>query len=688
MVTTEGILIVTMKGMNFVSPIDGSADIHVRGRYAKGAMHGDKVVVRIVKESVRDRAAEGEIVEILERGTNTLVGTLEKSNSLAFVTSDDPRVKHEIFVSPKHIAGAKTGDKVVVEITKWAKDKKDYIRGKVVEVLGRYDAPGVDILSVMRTYNLYDEFPEKVMREIDEIPDEVLSDEASNRRDLREFPIVTIDGEDAKDLDDGVYAEELEEGFRLLVAIADVSHYVGVNTALNHEALKRGTSVYLADRVVPMLPKKLSNGICSLNANEDRLAMAADMIINFHGEVVKSEFYPAVICVKRRLSYRIVNKILVDKDKVLTKDNKDILPMLKILKKLRNVLLKKRQKAGAIEFETTEVKIKLDAEGKPVKLEKRTGSLGESVIEECMLIANEEAAKLFEKKKVPGIYRVHPQPKEDDIDALNEKISPLGYFIKKRRGGRILPKDVQSVIKKSKGKPEETIINFTTLRAMQQAYYSEKNDGHFGLSKEFYTHFTSPIRRYPDLIVHRIIKEILLNETPKDKNKRLILLKEIAKQTSGRERNAIEAERAVSDLKKAEYMGNFLGEEFEGIITSVTNFGMFVELDNGVEGLVHVSNMTRDRYVYDERSFSLIGERTGEEYRLGEKLTVAVLKVDLKERSIDFCLPEDMLILSEAERKEKKKAAKLKKKQESKEYKKSKHKHRRKSKHKKNYNFW
>lgn len=660
MVKITGIFSVNTKGIGFVIPEDNSPDIRVKRIHAKGALNGDKVVVRIIREKRRDKAAEGEVAEILKRNTNKIIGTLEKGKNISIITPDDPRIKNEIYVQAKHLLNAKTGDKVVAEITKFPANENDVFKGKILEVLGRFDAPGVDILSIMRAYGLYENFPENVEKDLQEIIDFVDEKDLQNRRDLREISIVTIDGEDAKDLDDGVFAEKIDNNIRLIVAIADVSHYVRENTALNSEALKRGTSVYLTDRVVPMLPKKLSNGICSLNANEDRLAMVGEFLIDEHGEAIKSEFYPAVIRVKHRLTYNIVNKILTKKNQEFIEDYKDIFEMLKILKNLRDILYKKRDKKGAIEFETTEIKFKSDAEGKPVSVTKRTSGLSESVIEECMLIANEEVAKFFAQKKIAAIYRVHPQPKEDSIDDLNDKISVLGYFLKKRTGAKITPKDVQAILKKAKNTDEESIINFTTLRAMEKAYYSEKNIGHFGLAKEFYTHFTSPIRRYPDLIVHRLLKEILNKNTPKNFEKREKILHEIAVQTSAKEREAIEAERETTDLKAAEYMGNFLGEEFEGIITSIVNFGMFVELDNGIEGLVHVQNMTRDRYDYDPKTFSLKGERTGEIYRLGERINVAVLKTDLSEKSIDFMLADDMYVLENKKKNKKRKKDKKK----------------------------
>lgn len=658
MVKVTGVFSVNMKGMSFVAPEDGSPDIHVKRRFAKGALNGDKVVVNIVKEARVNRAAEGEIFEILERNTKTIIGVIETGKAVSIITPDDPRIKNEIYVQAKHLLNAKTGDKVVAEITKYPEHKEDVFKGKIVEVLGRFDAPGVDILSVMRAHNLYENFGEKVENELEEINDFIAEKDIENRRDLREISIVTIDGEDAKDLDDGVFAERIDNNIRLIVAIADVSHYVRENTALNSEALKRGTSVYLTDRVVPMLPKKLSNGVCSLNANEDRLVMVGDFLIDEHGDAIKSEFYPAVIRVKHRLTYNIVNKILIEKNSAFIEDYFDIYEMLNILKNLRNILFNKREKMGAIEFETTEIKFKTDADGKPVSVIKRTSGLSESIIEECMLVANEEVAKLFASKKIAAIYRVHPQPKEEAIDDLNDKISVLGYFLRKRSGAKVTSKDVQAIIKKSKNTDEESIINFTTLRAMEKAYYSEKNIGHFGLAKEFYTHFTSPIRRYPDLIVHRLLKEILAKNTPKNFEKREKILHDIAVQTSARERNAIEAEREATDLKAAEYMGNFLGEEFEGIITSVTNFGMFVELDNGIEGLVHVQNMTRDRYNYDAKNFALIGEKTGDIYKLGERINVAVLKTDLSEKTIDLMLADDVYILENKQEKNKKKPKK------------------------------
>ena len=640
-----GRLSMTGKGFGFVIPdrkeSETDTDVFVPGSQLGGSMHNDRVVVRIQESSSRDRSREGEVIRIVEHANRKIVGTFESSKSFGFVTPDDAKIRQDIFISKKDFHGAKIGAKVVAEITKWPEGRRN-AEGKIVEVLGMAGDPGVDVLSVIYQYDLPLAFPEKVEKEIKKIEPSVQSEDYRGRKDRRDFHIVTIDGDDAKDLDDGVYVEKRPHGgFFLGVYIADVSHYVRENSPLDQEARARGTSVYLVDRVIPMLPEKLSNGICSLNAGEDRLAMAAEMEIGADGQLLSYEILPAVIHVYRRLTYNIVNKMLVDQDARLCDDNADILPMLKNMEALCRILKSCRRQRGAIDFDLPEVKVKLDTEGKPVALIRRMGSLAESMIEQCMLQANETVAEHMDKKMLPFMYRVHEQPSGEKMDALNKLLATFGLYIAKNaEDSSVHPKQLQKVLEQVAGRPEERIISSVSLRSMQQARYDAASLGHFGLAARYYTHFTSPIRRYPDLIVHRLLRETFKTGTiSKERQEKLKgILPEIAVSSSLRERIATEAERETLDMKKIEYMAQFVGEEFSGVISGVTAFGLFVELDNGVEGLVHVSSMENDYYAYVADEYSLVGERTNMRYRLGDAVDVVLVNANIEERNIDFIL--------------------------------------------------
>lgn len=644
-----GKMSITAKGFGFVIPDNGLEegkakvdDIFIPSGMLNSAMNNDKVLVRITTEKSSFSKREGEVIRILERANNKVVGTFESSRTFGFVIPDDTRLNQDIFIEGRNFNGAKVGMKVVAEITKWP-TKNHSPEGKIVEVLGKIGAPGVDILSVMRQYDLEEQFPIDVQEEASLVEQKPSLTEIKKRKDRRNLQIVTIDGEDAKDLDDGVYAEKLANGnFFLGVYIADVSHYVKQFAPLDKEAYNRGTSVYLADRVIPMLPVELSNGICSLNAGEDRLAMCVEMEIDANGKVVKYDIFPTVIHVYRRLTYNLVNRILVAKEKLATEDNQDILPLLNNLKAVYKILHKRRQMRGSIDFDLPEVKVKLNAKGQAVGLVKREHGLGESIIEECMLVANETVAQHMAKKELPFIYRVHEEPVEDKMSALNELLANFNLHLNRNNEGQIEPRAIQQVLKSVMGKPEEKIISAVALRSMQQAKYKAENLGHFGLAAKYYTHFTSPIRRYPDLIVHRLLKEQLNGKMTENRQQKLkSQLPEIAMHTSKRERIATEAERETTLIKEIEYMARFLGDEFEGIISGVTAFGIFVELDNGVEGLVHVSTMVNDYYEYMEKEYALVGEMTNFRYRLGDKVTVILTRASVKERSIDFILKDN-----------------------------------------------
>ncbi|WP_455143994.1 ribonuclease R [Selenomonas noxia] len=640
-----GRLSMSPKGFGFIIPDvrenEEETDVFVPGAALATAMHGDRVVARVTPSKTPGRAREGEIIRILVRANTHIVGTFERSKAFGFVTPDSTKIGRDIFVLKKDFGGAKTGSKVVVEITKWPEARRS-AEGRVIEVLGKTGDPGVDVLAVMRAYDLDENFPPDVAAAAAQCPENPLPEEYAGRRDRRDFPIVTIDGEDTKDIDDGIYAYERDGEFFLGVYIADVSHYVRAGEPLDVEAARRGTSVYLVDRVIPMLPKELSNGICSLNEGVDRLSMACEMQIGADGEVKSYEIVPCVIHVARRLTYTLVNKVLAGEEPFVS-DNEDIRPMLETLRRLREVLRGKRHRRGSIDFELPEIKVKLDAAGHPIALERRTGSIGESIIEECMLAANETVARHMELKEEPFVYRVHEAPVSEKIERFQSLLAALGLRLNVDEDGKVRSRDIQQVLDRVKGAPEERIIGAVALRSMQQARYATASLGHFGLAARYYTHFTSPIRRYPDLLVHRLLRETFATgHIPAEKRERLRnVLSEAAEHSSARERIAVEAERETTDMKKIEYMAQFVGETFEGVISGVTAFGIFVELENGVEGLVHVSTMVNDYYSYIEEQYAMVGERTGARYRLGDAVTIIITRADVQARTLDFVLKDN-----------------------------------------------
>ncbi|MBO4853231.1 MAG: ribonuclease R [Schwartzia sp.] len=638
-----GKLSMSGKGYGFIIPDvrqkETDTDVFVPGAMLATAMNNDRVVARVTPSTIPGRAREGEIIRIVERANTKIVGTFASSKSFGFVTPDDQKIGQDIFIPKKSFGGAKTGMKVVAEIMKWPEGRHS-AEGAVVELLGRAGDPGVDVLSVMRQYDLVQEFPADVQAEADRVPQKVKPDEYRGRRDRREFHVVTVDGDDSKDFDDAVYAERRPDGGWFLgVYIADVSWYVREGRPLDREAYERGTSVYLVDRVIPMLPFALSNGICSLNQGVDRLSMACEMEIDAKGEVTRYEIVPAVIRVYRRLTYNGVNALLEGK----AEDVDGVLPMISILKDLRDARKAYRRKRGSIDFNLPEVKVKLDEAGHPVGLIKRVGSVAESIIEECMLLANETVAEHMDKKELPFVYRVHEQPNEEKIERLNQLLAAFGQHIRPNDKGEIQPMDVQQVLTKVEGRPEERIVTTVSLRSMQQARYADKSLGHFGLAARYYTHFTSPIRRYPDLIVHRLLRETFATGTiPAARQDKLRgVLPDIAQHASVRERVAVDAERETTEMKEIEYMTQFVGDTFSGVISGVTAFGIFVELENGVEGLVHVSRMVNDYYEYVEEQYALIGERTKKAYRLGDEVEVVLVRASVEERNIDFILKDN-----------------------------------------------
>jgi ribonuclease R len=625
------------KGFAFVVPDEpGMDDIFIPPGEMNSAMHGDTVLVRVASGTSGQRR-EGTVVRIIERGVQQIVGTYSESKHFGFVIPDDKKFASDIFIPKAASMGAVEGHKVVVKITSYPEGRKS-AEGEVIKILGHKNDPGVDILSVIYKHGLPLAFPDDVMQQANETPDTIDESEIANRRDLRNETIVTIDGADAKDLDDAVQVKKLENGnFQLGVHIADVSYYVKEGSPIDREAAERGTSVYLVDRVIPMIPHRLSNGICSLNPKVDRLTLSCVMEITPEGQVVNHEIFQSVIKTTERMTYSDVNKILVDKDEELRKRYETLVPMFETMEELAAILRKKRMQRGAIDFDFKEAKVLVDEEGKPTDVVIRERSVAERLIEEFMLAANETVAEHFHWLDVPFIYRIHEEPKEDKLRRFFEFITNFGYIVK-GTANSVHPRALQEIIEEVQGKPEEMVVSTVMLRSMQQAKYDPESLGHFGLSTEFYTHFTSPIRRYPDLIVHRLIRTYLIEGKMDEatREKWNALLPEIAEHSSKMERRAVDAERETDELKKAEFMADKIGEEYDGIISSITNFGMFVELPNTIEGLVHVSYMTDDYYHYDERHYAMIGERTGNVYRIGDEITVRVINVNKDERSIDF----------------------------------------------------
>ncbi|MCH4200315.1 MAG: ribonuclease R [Clostridium tyrobutyricum] len=622
------------KGYGFVIPEEGT-DIFIPISGVNGAMNKDKVMVRVLKEENSGKKCEGEIIRILERANKTIIGIYEDSRNFGFVVPEEKRIYQDIFIPKNCKKGAKTGEVVIVEIVQWPDGRRNP-EGKVINVLGKKTEKGIDILTIIKKNGLPEEFPAKVESYADNIPNEIPEEEYERREDLRDLTIVTIDGEDAKDLDDAISIEKLPNGnFYLGVHIADVSNYVTDRSPLDKEALKRGTSVYLIDRVIPMLPKKLSNGICSLNPKVDRLTLSCFMEIDDTGKVVDHKIVESIIRTSERMTYTDVTKILKGEDDKVISRYSYLTDTFQLMGKLADILYKKRILRGAVDFDFQECSIILDDLGKPVEIKPYERGISNRIIEEFMLVCNETIAEHMFWSNMPFVYRIHEDPDEEKLMYFNEFVHNLGYTIK--WGQEVHPKALQEIIEKVKGKKEETVVSTLLLRSMKQARYSSKCIGHFGLAARYYCHFTSPIRRYPDLIIHRIIKELINGKLDEKEVKRLNVKVEYAsKQSSEMERVAQDAEREVDDLKKAEYMSKRIGEEYNGIVSSVTNFGMFVELENTIEGLIHLSTMTDDYYIYDDRHLSLVGEKTRNIYKLGDEVRVRVLKVDMAAHEIYF----------------------------------------------------
>ena len=624
------------KGFGFVTIPDESEDIFIPETKVNGAMHMDTVEV-IVSPAATGRRREGTVVKSVERGMKQVVCTYEQSKTFGFGVPDNTKFAKDIFIPQERSKGAVSGHKVVVEITNYGANGKNP-EGKVVEILGHINDPGVDILSIVRAYGLPVEFSEKIMHQVENVAHEVSSADMAGRKDLRDWQMVTIDGEDAKDLDDAVSLTMDGDNYVLGVHIADVTNYVQEYSALDVEALKRGTSVYLVDRVIPMLPHALSNGICSLNAGENRLALSCIMTINPKGEVIDHEIAETVICVDRRMSYTNVKKILADHDAATIAEYEELVPMFLRMETLSTILRKKRMKRGAIDFDFPETKVVLDEQGVPVAIKPYERNVATKIIEDFMLIANETVAQDYFWQDAPFLYRTHEKPDSEKIHKLSTFINNFGYSIH-IGSDEVHPKELQKLLEKIEGTDQEGLISRLTLRSMKQARYSPICSGHFGLAANYYCHFTSPIRRYPDLQIHRIIKENLrgrFNEARRTHYE--AILPEVAKHTSEMERRADEAERETIKQKKVEYMEGHIGEVFSGVISGVTEWGFFVELANTVEGLVRVTSLTDDFYEYYEDSYELVGQATNRRYKLGQRIRVRVEQADRLMRTIDFSI--------------------------------------------------
>ena len=629
------------KGFGFVEIEGRSEDLYIPESGVNGAFHQDQVQVELLKGQ-GGRRQEARIVKILSHGLTKVVGTYQKSKSFGFVIPDLEKISTDIYIPAEGSKGAVTGHKVVVELTDYGDDKHKP-EGRITEILGHVNDPGVDILSIVKGYDLPVEFEEKLLNQAERVGKPVSEADMAGRRDLRSLQMVTIDGEDAKDLDDAVSLTREGENYCLGVHIADVSNYVQENSALDREALNRGTSVYLVDRVIPMLPHTLSNGICSLNQGEDRLALSCLMKVNKKGEVISYEIAETVICVDRRMSYTAVRKILEEGDLELIQEYEELVPMFQDMQELAAILRKKRRQRGSIDFDFPESKIILDQKGNPVSIEPYERNVATDLIEDFMLLANETVAQHFYWMEVPFLYRTHETPDTEKIEKLATFIHNFGYHIKiKTSDHEVHPKEIQKLLASIEGTEEEALIARLALRSMKQAKYSVECTGHFGLACACYCHFTSPIRRYPDLQIHRIIKEQLrgrLMEKRIDHYKEI--LPEVARQTSRLERRADEAERETDKLKKAQYMKHHIGETLEGIISGITAWGIYVELPNTVEGMIHVARLTGDYYYYKEETFEMVGRDTGRCFKLGQRLKVFVDSVDMVSKSVDFLLAED-----------------------------------------------
>jgi ribonuclease R len=624
----------------FVVPSEpGRADVYVPAAELADALHGDRVLVRVDRKNAEGRL-EGRIVKVVERVTTQIVGRLETDAGGTRVVPFDPRFPYEVFLPDRDLKGAAAKDMVVVELTRYPTPYRAPL-GRIVEVVGSVDEPGVDLLVVVAKHGLPDEFPDDVLKAAEAIPAEVDSRELGSREDFRERPIVTIDGETARDFDDAVEVEVLGNGHYLLgVHIADVSHYVREGSPLDREAFHRGTSVYFPERALPMLPERLSNGICSLNPGVDRLVQSVFVEVAPSGKVVRSRFADGVIRSRARMTYTKVKRILVDRDAALLREYKSLLPAFDRMEALYKILRVRREARGSIDFDRPEAEVVLDDKGRVTDIRASERNVAHRLIEEFMLLANETVALHFAERDTPSIYRIHEPPDENRVEAFEEFLVGLGLRLR-APSERLHPRAFQKLLARVEGKPEERLVSYIMLRTMKQAVYSEENGGHYALAAPFYTHFTSPIRRYPDLMVHRLLRELrakgpAMEEAAEGRQRRL---KEVAERSSYTERRSDEAERELVEWKKVRFMGDKVGEVYEGVVTGVTGFGLYVELvEYFVEGLVHISTLVDDYYHYREEAHTLRGESTGRIFRLGDRVTVRVARVDLVQRRVELSI--------------------------------------------------
>lgn len=637
----EGIFIGNPRGFGFVETGEDEEDIFIPADSVNTALHQDKVQVLLKKDQKPGKRREGAVLKILERSTSEVVGTFQREGDYGFVVCDNQKLSRDVYISAKNSHGVRDGEKVVAQIIDYGTERRKP-EGKITEVLGSIHAPGTDILAIVKSFNIPSEFPVRVMNQAMRVPDHVLDADWDGREDLTGLMTVTIDGEDAKDLDDAVSLTKEGNIYHLGVHIADVSNYVQGGSAIDKEALKRGTSVYLADRVIPMLPERLSNGICSLNQGVDRLALSCLMDIDGQGNIVAHKITESVIRVDRRMSYEQVRSILEDGETETSREYREFVPMFFQMRELSQLLRSRRHHRGSIDFEFPESKIILNGAGRAIDVRPYEANCATEIIEDFMLMANETVAREYCKGEYPFVYRTHENPDPEKVEELLTLLHHQGIQVRKSRE-EITPKEIQEILESIQGLPNETMISRLTLRTMKQAKYTTECSGHFGLAARYYCHFTSPIRRYPDLQIHRIIRDNLrgrLQREGKTEHYREIL-EEVARQSSVCERRAQEAERESDKLKKAEYMSYHLGEEFDGIISGVTGYGLYVELSNTVEGLVHVTSLRDDYYEFDQEAYELRGQLTIKIYHLGQKVRVRVADADAMKRTVDFTLAEE-----------------------------------------------
>ena len=641
--TFEGIYRKNQKGFGFIKIENREDEIYVSKENSNNALNGDKVIVEIIEEKNKEKNAEGKILKIIKHEKDTVVGVFQDNKNFGFVVPDDKSFGTDIFISKKNFGKARNNHKVLAQITKYP-EKGKKAEGKIIEVIGNVNEAGVDMLSLIKEYDLPYKFPEEVIEEAKKQGDKIDKKDIPNRVDLRDKIIFTIDGEDAKDLDDAVRVEKLENGnYKLDVHIADVSYYVKQDSKLDKEAVIRGTSIYMLGRVIPMLPRELSNGICSLNAGEDRYTLSCSMEIDKKGKVISSSVYKGLIKVTERMTYTDVQKILDKSDKKVLKRYEKYIQEFENMKELATILKNRRLEQGYLNLDIPESKIVLDTDGKAIDVKKYETNFANEIIEQFMLTANETIAEKFYWLDAPFIYRVHENPDLEKITELNKFLFNFGYKIKANKDN-VYPKEFSKVLEEVKGKEEERVVSNLILRTLKVARYEAENKGHFGIASKYYCHFTSPIRRYPDLFIHRIISKYIENNydiKEKEIQKLYDLAEKRADSSSEREKIATKVEREAIDIKKAEYMENKIGEVYEGIVSSVTQFGIFVELENTVEGLIRFENLGDEYFIYDENKKILIGERTNKTYKIGDKVKIKVIKANKLLRQIDFELYND-----------------------------------------------